>query len=252
MVSRYLKGLPDIHNGDGENRFPNGNFHTVYDCHGKRDFQRCFHALAGFAGNAYHAADFFHVLLYYVHAYAPAGVFGNFRIGREAGHHQQVQDFLMRVFAFRLRQKAVVCGFLEHFVCIYALPVVLNGNDDFTAGMLCGKDDPALRAFPGGNTFFNGFFDTVVHRVADDVHNRVADAVQYAFVNFGFFADDIQRNIFAQLLAHIAHDTVHFIEHARNGEHADAHSDILQFICQLAQLPCGFCEIVQLDALQIG
>ena len=78
------------------------------------------------------------------------------------------------------------------------------------------------------------------------MHDGIADAVHDGFVHLGFFTDQRQVGLLAQLLAHVPDDAVHLLERAGYRDHPQRHGDVLQFVGKLAQLPRGFCKGIQL------
>ncbi len=93
--------------------------------------------------------------------------------------------------------------------------------------------------------------DAVIHGIAHDVHDRVADAVHDGLVDLGRLAHQLEHRLTVELLAHIAHDTLHFLEGRRDRHHAQRHRNVLERVGQRAQLPRRRCKVIQLEPLQV-
>ena len=91
----------------------------------------------------------------------------------------------------------------------------------------------------------------MVHGVANHVHDGVANAVHNGLVHLCALTDERQLSTLIQLFAHVADNTVHFLEGIGHGNHPQGHGDILQFIRQLAELTRIFREDIKVQPLQV-
>ena len=94
----------------------------------------------------------------------------------------------------------------------------------------------ALRILARVDTLLGRLLNAVIHTVADKMHDRILNAVHDVLIHLGVLSDDRKAHVLIQALLHIAHDAVHLLEHAGDGNHPERHGDILQIISQLAQL----------------
>ena len=83
-----------------------------------------------------------------------------------------------------------------------------------------GKYDLALGILTGSNTFLGCFFNPMIHAVTHDMHDRILYIVYDRLIYLCIFTYNGQTDIFSQALLHITHNTVHFLEHAGNRDHA--------------------------------
>ena len=84
------------------------------------------------------------------------------------------------------------------------------------------------------------------------MHKRIVELVDNGLVNLGVLALEYEFNVLAQFYLHIADDTGHFIERARNGNHSHGHYSVLKLAVEFSELSCGLLEIIQLQTLEVG
>ena len=97
---------------------------------------------------------------------------------------------------------------------------------DAARAVLGRKGEGALGAFAGGKAL-GGVFDAVVHRIADEVGQRFAKALDHRLVQLGAFTRDHQIDMLAGAGGELAQDTGHAREHAANRLGADRHGAFL-------------------------
>ena len=139
--------------------------------------------------------------------------------------------------------------FTQHSITIYTHPVILDFNDDFASRILSGQCNFPHRILACVNPHLLVRLDAVIHGIAHDMHNRVADRIYDRLVDLRILPDDAELRLTAQLLPHVSDNPAHFLERPRYWNHAQRHRDILQLICQLAQLAGGFIEVIQFGIL---
>ena len=93
------------------------------------------------------------------------------------------------------------------------------------------------RAFGGFATGQAHFcrLDAMVHGVAHQVGQRIANLFHHGFVQLGLGAADDQLDVFAQLLANIAHHALEAVEGAANLHHAQVQGRVTHFFDQARQ-----------------
>ena len=136
---------------------------------------------------------------HHVHADAAAGQVGDLLGGGEAGLEDQVDDFLFGERLARLDQ-AALDGLGLDPVPVEAAAVVDHLDDDAARIVVGVELDPALGRLAGGGAH-RGRLDAVVHGVAHQVHQRVADLLDHRLVELGLGAADDQFDVLAQFLA---------------------------------------------------
>ncbi len=87
-----------------------------------------------------------------------------------------------------------------------------------------------------------GAFDAVVHGVAQQVHERVADLLDNGLVQFGFCAIDNQVDVFSQLLTDVAYHSAKTVESVADGDHAQVQRAIEDLLYQPRHCRTGFLQ----------
>ena len=152
------------------------------------------------------AAQGLDVASHHIHADAAPRKVGNLVGGGEAGLEDQVDDFAVAERGIG-RDQLAFDGFGADALAIEAAAVVGDFDDD-AAGVVEGIErDPARGRFSPFAPQFGGF-DAVVERVADEVHQRVADFLDDGFIEFGLAAVDDEFDVLAQFLGNVADDPV--------------------------------------------
>ncbi len=71
-----------------------------------------------------------------------------------------------------------------------------------------------------------GAFDTVIHGIAQQVHERIADLLHHRLVQFGFRTADDQVDVLAQLLADVAYHSAEAVERIPDRDHAQVQGTV--------------------------
>ncbi len=173
-------------------------------------------------------AEFADTRLHHVHADAAAGDVGDFRLGREARHEDQMQALVgaQAGGGFGVDQ-ALVAGDFAQALGVDAGAVVLDFDADVVAFLLRRQAHMAATRFAGG--FAQGRrFDAVVDGVAHQVHQRVGQGFDQIAVQLRFGADQFQFHFLGQGARHIAGHLGEAGEHLADRLHAGAHDRGLQ------------------------
>jgi hypothetical protein len=85
----------------------------------------------------------------------------------------------------------------------------------------------------------------VVHRVADQVDDRIGQVLDHRLVDFGLLADQHQFDILAQVAGEVAGDARVLLEQAADRLHAGLHHRVLQVGDQQVELAYRLIQRVQ-------
>ena len=107
-------------------------------------------------------------------------------------------------------------------------PSSRDRDDDVAAGV-AGGDLAACRSarLAGGDALL-GRLEAVVERVADEVHERVAERVDDGAVELGVLADELELDLLAELGREVAHEAREAQEDGLDRDHPDLHDHRLQ------------------------
>ena len=119
-------------------------------------------------------------------------------------------------------------------------------DDDAAAAMLGGQADGALLGLAGGDALVRRL-DAVIHRVADDMGERIAQPLDDRTVDFGGLAAHFEPDFLARLGRQFAHQPRHALEHRANRLGADRHHPVLEF----ARVMDDFVERLQQPATDV-
>ena len=128
----------------------------------------------------------------------------------------------MRAYSFRLSElgiggdQAALDGAAAHRFRIDPFAVVRNANQYARARMPRGKMDGRRRAFAMRSTSLRRA-NAVVHAVADQMHQRIAQLIDDRFVELGIGAFHRELDILAQIARQIVDQPAEFLEGARIG-----------------------------------
>ena len=238
---------------DGERiaRCTDFEHHAVDDGERQRDADGRDCALALFAVDGDAAAEAADVRDDDVHADAAAGILRDLVIRREARREDEAEDLLVCVVFLGLRQQPFLARLAHDFFAVHAAAVIANLDDDLAAFVLRREDNHALFGLAGRLALIRQL-DAVIHGVADDVHQRVADVLRDVLVHLGVLADEHEPRLLAEVLRHVADDAVHLLERAADWHHAERHDAVLQFFVELVELTRGLREIRKLEAREVG
>ncbi len=95
-------------------------------------------------------------------------------------------------------------------------------------GVPRGKMDGRGRGRLPRATRTSAALDAVVHAVADQVHQRIAQLVDHGLVQLGIGAFDGELDILAQIARQVVHQPAELLEGAANRQHADVHRALAQ------------------------
>ena len=95
-----------------------------------------------------------------------------------------------------LRNETGFDSALLHAFVIDPAPVVFHFNVDVVAAMVGAQDDLTLFGLASTDAIF-GAFDSVGHRIANEVHQRIGDLLNDVVIELGFAAGEIQVNQFS-------------------------------------------------------
>ena len=86
----------------------------------------------------------------------------------------------------------------------------------------------------------------MVHRVANQVHQRVTDLLDYGLIQFGIFAHKVQLDLLAQFTAQVVNSAAKAPEDKGDRQHPHPHDMLLQIAGMAFQLVyCGFKPIAK-------
>ncbi len=151
------------------------------------------------------SADALDVGADHVHADAPARDRGDFLRRRQPGFENQRKLLARR----ELRGGSLVDDargdrFLHQPVAVDAAPVVVDVDQDLVAGLARRHGEDADLALAGLEPFGRRL-DAVVHGIADDVGQRIADHLDHLAIQFDVATFDIDQHLLAELCREIAH-----------------------------------------------
>ena len=174
------------------------------DAERRRQADHLARALAGLAGHPDIAAKAFDIGADHVHADAPPGDRCHFLCRRNTRLEDQRNAVLLRHFraAFR-RHYAGRDRAVDQSVRVDTQSVVGDRQDDAVAGLPGRNMDPADLALASGQPH-GRLFDAVIDRVAQDVHQRIAEQFDQFAVEFDLPALDLDGRVLAELRRQIA------------------------------------------------
>src|SRR5205807_4516818 len=142
----------------------------------------------------------------YVHADAAARDFGHFLRGAEAGFENQIHNVLLvEALDFFCFDNSLFDGAGANDGQVDAAAVIADFHHHLGALMIGVQINGAPGRLSRREAFF-GRANTVIHRVADKMHERLGESVENALVEVGRLTGDFQRDIFSALLGDVAND----------------------------------------------
>ena len=112
-------------------------------------------------------------------------------------------------------------------VAVNPAAIVGDFNHHLIALMVGLHTDSALCRLAGGGPL-GGRFDAVIHGVADEVGQRLAQNVENALIEVGVFAAQFKLHLAAARLGHVTHQAREAPEELLHRHHADLHHRLLQ------------------------
>ena len=101
-------------------------------------------------------------------------------------------------------------------------PVIVNADNNAVAFLARGNGQLSFARFSFGLSL-HGSFDTVVDRIAHQVHQRIADFVGDGLVELSLFAAHFQTDLFIEFLRQVADHSGQLCKHFFDREHAGFH-----------------------------
>ncbi len=93
--------------------------------------------------------------------------------------------------------------------------------------MKCRELERAAFVLAGGQAPVGGF-ETVIERIAHQVHQRIADLLEHRLVEFGALAEQLEFDLLAELAREVVHDARKAVERKTDRQHANLHHAFLQ------------------------
>jgi hypothetical protein len=124
---------------------------------------------------------------------------------------------------------------LADLLGVDAVAVVANEDEDVVAAVRGFEADGADLGLAAGKPDFGGLH-AVVDGIAHQVHQRVAQFVDHALVEFGLLAADLQVHFLVPLDGDIAHHALEAIERGGDGHHAGLEHAALQAVRDAREL----------------
>src|SRR5579863_4558414 len=249
-LPRHLDGLDDGQQRDDVDLLADPHQLPVEDGERERQTNADGAAQAFLGGNLHVAAQVVDVPPHHVHADSAARYVADLVRGGKAGHKYQVVDLLVGQFLIRGDQPAFA-GLLQYLGLVETGAVVAHFDDDVAALVKRRKLERARLLLAGGKAPIRDF-ETVVERVAHQVHQRIADLLEHGFVEFGAFAGQLELDFLAELARQIVHDTRKAVEREADRQHADLHHALLQLpriARELRESLAQPVQVVRIDAV---
>ena len=124
------------------------------------------------------------------------------------------------------------------------LAIVGDDQDDVIALLSCFETDNTLARFASREAFFSRL-DAMINRVANEMDERISQILNHRLINFGFFSDQRQLDVLAQLPREVASDPRVFLEKAPDRLHSGFHHRVLQIGNEQIQLADRLIECMQ-------
>ena len=184
------------------------------------------------------AAQRLDVAAHHVHADAAAGEVGDLLGGGEAGLEDQLAGSRssggVTPCSTRPRSQARCSTLSRWMPRPSSLMRITMLPDSWQAASV----SRALRRLAGGQALL-GRLQAVVQRVAHQVHQRVGDALDHRLVQLGVAADDLQRDVLAELGRGVAHHAPEAREGLADRHHAQLQRAVADVLDQAADLLVG-------------
>ena len=163
-----------------------------------------------------------------VHADAASGNIGNLLRSREARQEDEADRIrIVETICLLLRNHALLDRLAADLARINARAVIRDHDDDVVPLMPRDETDftdARLSLFLACIRALNA----VVERVAQEVHDRIADLVDNGTIQLGLLTLDREVDLLAEFLGYVAHHSGEAVEHRTDRDHADLHNNILQ------------------------
>src|SRR6516165_5854818 len=141
-----------------------------------------------------------------VHADTAARNFRDFCGGTEAGLENQVERVLVaHAFGFLRLNYSFLDRVSANQREIDSAAVITDFDHHLRALMIGVQIDGTARGLSSSEALF-GSAHPVIHGVSNQVHQRLGEGIQNAFVEVGVLSGNFQRNVFPSLLADVANN----------------------------------------------
>src|SRR6266849_1322283 len=165
-----------------------------------------------------------------IHANATTRNFRHFGSSAESRFENEIKGFLIgQPLGLLGLQDSFLNGARAQLSRVDAAAVVADFNDYLGALVISVEINGAACGLAGSEAFV-GRLDTMVNRIADEMHERFGKSVQNAFIKVGVLTRKFQGHILATLLGNIADDAWKTAEELLDGDHADFQDALVKFL----------------------
>ena len=156
-----------------------------------------------------------------VHADAAARNFRDFSGGAEAGLENQVERVLVaHAFGFFRLDNSFFDRVGANQREIYSAAVITDFDHHLSALMIGVQINGAARGLCGSEALFGRAY-AVIHGVSNQVHQRLGEGIQNAFIEVGVLPGNFQRDVFPALLGDVANNARKAPEELLDRHHAN-------------------------------
>ena len=205
-------------------------------------------ALPGHRFDLHLAANLFDIPPHHVHPHAAAGEARDLLGGRKSGHENQVEDLGFRE-RFLGIDEPPLHGLGQDPAGVQAATVVLDLDND-ESPLVKGFQRDRARGRLARRGPLTGQFDAVVGRVADHVHERIAQLLDDGSVEFRLLPLQPEVDLLAEIAGQIANEPRHLPERAPDRHHPQRHRGSLQIRRDAAELAEAPGEVLVGDPLE--
>ena len=206
---------------DGEQGVAAPQGEAWHDAERQRQAHHDGEPMAGIVAQFDRAAHLVDRVAYDIHAHAPPRQIGH-RLGRGKARLENQLGHVALAHRCRLLGPDDALGNRLGADPLGIEPTAIVGHfdHDLIARLLRGQVDDRLRGFSGRAAHL-GRFDAMIHAVAQDMHDRIADDIDHFPVDLDIAALDLQQNILLQVQRGIAHQPGKADEQPVDGLQAD-------------------------------
>src|SRR5882724_5247814 len=172
-----------------------------------------------------------------VHTDPAARHFGDFGGSAQASFKNKIESVLLgEALGFFGFQKFGLDGACAEPGKIDAATIVAYFNDDLSALMIGVEIDGAAGGLSGSQSFV-GRLNAMIDGIAHDMHERLGESIEDAFVEVRVLTGDLESHVFAALFGDVANDARKTAEELFDGHHANLQNAFVQFV-EDARLKC--------------
>ncbi|MCY1412447.1 hypothetical protein D9M71_278540 [compost metagenome] len=223
-----MEDFIDIDQREGERLVAQHDHQRRHDRQRQRHLDDDLRALALGRENVDRAVELGNLGLDHVHAHATPRHIGNLGLGREArGENQVVAVRFAQALGRILVHQALFHGLGAQHARVHALAIVGDRQENMVT-LLLRRQHHAPTAHLARGFALLWRLDTVVDRVAHQVHQRVGQSLDKVLVQVGLFADQLQIDFFFQLASEVAYQARKAPEDFLDRLHAGFHDRGLQ------------------------